>query len=195
MSNTALDYNKLETQHNIDLRNTFQSQLKKRNYSGGNNFRHAILGYVQDEQYQLAKQEMQAYVDSKTDYPVYASKTERFLKHASDLISAIEAKRGFHGMSALSFAKQQELFDRVMEHFDELADIMKKMEAIERDLRVEDMRATVWVVGTFAICWFVVTVVAIGLDFNTKVFHDLIVIIDGFGLYLKNVIFSVIGKF
>jgi hypothetical protein len=43
-------------------------------------------------------------------------------------------------------AKQQELFESALSHFDDLRVTLKKIEQIEAEVRLEDVRSTVWVV-------------------------------------------------
>lgn len=116
------------------------------------NLRHTILSYVTDEKYDLAVEELKRYLDSKPQYPQFKERTERYVSYGAELIQAIRAKRSFPGWNALNMSKQKDLFERAIEHFEDLKVTLTKIEVIEKEVRVEDMRSTVWVIQALVIC-------------------------------------------
>jgi hypothetical protein len=111
-----------------------------------------IMSFVADERYDKAVAELRAHLDSRPDFPMFKERAERLVKHSQDLIQAVRAKRNFPGFASLNMSKQKELFEKAVDHFEELKVTLAKIEAIERELKVEDLRSTVWVVKTFFIC-------------------------------------------
>ena len=113
--------------------------------------RYCVLIWVLDEKYDLALEELKKFTE--TPYPNLHERCEKFIKHAVDLIYAIKAKRSFPGIGSLTRAKQQELREKYKVHFKELQYILKIIEKIQTDLRIEDVRSTVYVVkaGWYAI--------------------------------------------
>lgn len=123
--------------------------------------RAGVLGYVVAENYDRAKEELRAYVDHKEAYPAFQTRVERYVSHCCDLIQAIQTKRNFPGLASLSLSKQQELHERVLEHFEELKSNLKHIESVERDQKLTDVRSTVWVLKTLS--WTVAAIMASAL--------------------------------
>lgn len=109
-------------------------------------FRRHVLTWVLEERYDKALEEMREFLGRESDYPNFKDKVHRYITHSIDLVYAIKAKRHFPGMSSLTRTKQQELREKFKEHFRELNQSLKKIEKIETDLRVQDVRSTIYVV-------------------------------------------------
>ncbi|MEZ4872601.1 MAG: hypothetical protein R2827_10285 [Bdellovibrionales bacterium] len=69
-----------------------------------------------------------------------------------DLIIAIKSKREFPGLSNLPVAKQREIFEKVLDHYDELRHYLKRIEAVNAEIQLNDIRSTVYVLKTLTIC-------------------------------------------
>lgn len=121
--------------------------------------RQSVLASVASESYERAQEDLRGYVQFKANYPAFQVRVERHVEHCCDLIEAIKTKRNFPGMASLSLSKQQELHERVLEHFEELKQNLKHIEKVERDHKLTDVRATVWVLKTA--CWMVFAVVGV----------------------------------
>jgi hypothetical protein len=142
--------------------------------------RASILGLVVAENYERAVDEMVAYVDLKTSYPGYQERVQRLVQHCSELIQAIKTKRNFPGLAALSLAKQQEIHEKVLAHFEDLKQHLRQIEKIEREHKLEDVRSTVWVVRAFAQSVALVFAVAFVLDVKNGMFNSLLMVTEGF---------------
>jgi hypothetical protein len=123
--------------------------------------RAGVLGYVVQENYDRAQVELRNYVEHKAAYPAFQDRVSRHVEHCCDLIAAIQTKRNFPGLASLSLSKQQELHEKVLEHFEELKSNLKHIEKVERDQKLTDVRSTVWVLRTFT--WTTVAVVVAGI--------------------------------
>lgn len=140
-----------------------------------------ILGYVAKDKFDTAVKELRYYQQYKSDVAVFNERTERYFDHSEELILAVKAKKSFPNIEALPMAKRQEIFERVQQHFDELQMILKRIEQIENDIKVQDARSTVWVIQALIVSSVVVTVWAIvvesfktmGMSFSV-VFDDLV---------------------
>ena len=117
-------------------------------------FNNAVLGFVATENYDRAIDEIGKYIQDKAAFPQFKSRVDRYGQHAVDLIHAIRAKRSFPGLNMLAMSKQQDLFDRSMAHFEELKTALKKIESAYHEVRLEDVRSTVWVVKAAVYCGF-----------------------------------------
>jgi len=123
-----------------------------------NNLRHLILTKVTEEKYDLAIEELKEYLESKPEYPAFKMKTARYGTYSVELIQAIRAKRSFPGWNTLNMAKQKDLHDKAIEHFEDLTATLKKIEVIEHEVRIEDIKSTVWVIHAFFLCLLVLLV-------------------------------------
>lgn len=116
--------------------------------------RNVILGHVVEQRYDTAIRELTEYLDSKPQYPDFKERSEKYVQYAIELIHAIQAKRSFPGWNALNMSKQKELFEKALMHFEDLKATLGKVEIIEREVRVEDVKSTVWVMQAcvYSIC-------------------------------------------
>lgn len=141
-----------------------------------------ILTWVLDERYDKAIEELKDFLERPSDYPNFQSKITRFINHSIDLIYAIKAKRSFPGINSLTRAKQQELREKFKEHFRELQYVLKVVEKVHGDLRIQDVRSTIYVVRAL---WFSAVAIIL-LAFWLEMVHGLaktgyIVFDDAFG--------------
>lgn len=138
-------------------------------FGRADSLRYNILMWVLDEKYDKSIQEMRGFLENPSDYPNFKGKVERFVTHGIDLIYAIKAKRNFPGIASLTRAKQQELREKFKEHFRELQMVMKKIEKIQVDLRIEDARSTIYVIRAL---WIAGAAIAV-LGFVLEIVHGL----------------------
>lgn len=118
--------------------------------------RYNVLNLVNEEQYARASTRLQEFEASKTAFPAFARKAERYLTYSNDLINAIKAKRSFPNMHHLAVTKQQELYERAMEHVAELVATLRRIEQIDQECRAEDRRSTVIPVKALCYCVFAI---------------------------------------
>jgi DNA mismatch repair ATPase MutS len=128
-----------------------------------------ILTWVLEEKYDRAIQELKEAMKKPSDYPQFHQKIQRYISHSVDLIYAIKAKRNFPGINSLTRAKQQELREKFKEHFRELQYILKKVEKVDNDLRIEDARSTIYVIRAV----WMGSVAIIALAFFLEIIHSL----------------------
>lgn len=149
-----------------------------------------VLTYVVEENYDRAIFELKAFLERDTEYPDFKERIERYIHHAVDLVNAIRAKRKFPGAQMLTMAKQKELNEKFVAHFSELQFALKKIERIQQDVRIEDLRSTVWIVRTAVQAVFAVAIVAFFLDVNAGLLKTTILVFDdifrGITLWLFN---------
>ena len=169
---------KVDKQQLQSVMNVAQAQEEAKIFEIGNehvdfgkadSMRYNILMWVLDEKYDKAIQEMRTFLENPSDYPNFKEKVERYVSHGIDLIYAIKAKRNFPGIASLTRAKQQELREKFKEHFRELQIVMKKIEKIQVDLRIEDARSTIYVIRAL---WISAACIA-GLAFFLEVVRGL----------------------
>lgn len=132
-------------------------------------FRYNISCWILEERYDRAIEELKEFLEKDSEYPNFKDKVGRYVSHSIDLIYAIKAKRSFPGINSLTRAKQQELREKFKGHFKELQNILKIIEKIQTDLRIQDVRSTIYVVKALWIAGLAIVLLAFWLD----VYHGL----------------------
>jgi hypothetical protein len=136
----------------------------------------AILSLIVGENYDRAIEEMTAYVGLKSSFPGFQNRAQRYVQHCSELITAIKTKRRFPGIASLSLAKQQEIHERVLFHFEELKRNLKQIEGMEREQILNDVRSTVWVVKAMAYGAMMIFTVALLRDIESGAFDSIVLV-------------------
>jgi len=145
-----IDYEALEAEKSEEVRGDLTLQLKAKTNEAGriDSLKRTILSYVASESYDSAKENLEGYINFKTEFPLFQERSQRYKEHCMDLIQAIQLKRNFPGITSLSFAKQQEIHESVIQHFEELKMALNSIQKIERELKLEDLRSTTWFLKT-----------------------------------------------
>ena len=142
------------------------SESQRKDLGRMDSLRSSILGMVVGENYDRSKEELLAYVELKTEFPTFQFRAQRYVQHCVELIQAIQTKRNFPGLASLSLAKQQEIHEKVIDHFEELKGNLKQIEKIEREQKLNDVRSTVWVIRM--VCFCTLALIAAGLVLDIK---------------------------
>lgn len=172
---------------------SFEAGVDKTDLGKPDSLRYSILTWVLDGRYDRAIEELKSFLEKPSEYPNFQSKVTRYIHHSIDLIYAIKAKRSFPGINSLTRAKQQELREKFKGHFRELQQVLRIIEKIETDLRIQDVRSTIYVVKALWLAGLGVTI----LGFWLEIVHGLakttyVVFDDGFGKF-ANWLASLIG--
>ena len=133
------------------------------------------------------------FLEKPSEYPNFKEKITRYIHHSIDLIYAIKAKRGFPGINSLTRAKQQELREKFKGHFKELQYILKIVEKIQGDLRIQDARSTIYVVRAAWLAAFGVIVLAFWLDIVHGLAQTSIIVFDDLFGKLANYLAGMLG--
>ena len=105
-----------------------------------------VLTHMSAKRFEEAAQSLQKFAQKKNSYPNYKKKTERFFNQSVDLVKAIETKMGFPNLSALPPSKQEEIFQKIEENWQDLKLSLRRVKGIEKDLRDADARSSIYVV-------------------------------------------------
>ena len=166
---------------------------EKKDLGRADTLRYNVMSFVVEENYDRAIQELKSFASKDSDFPKFKEKSERFIMHATDLVNAIRVKRRFPGMNNLTAAKQQEINDSYKKHFDELQYILKKIEKIQNDLKLEDVRSTVYVIKAIVNAMFGIFLVAFLIEVSKGLFATAWVVVDDMFIASTNWIFKSIG--
>jgi hypothetical protein len=155
--------------------------------------RSLILSNVAGENYTRALEELEAYKQANRAYPQFLARSQRYLNYAADLINAIRAKRSFPGLEKLGMSKQQDLYDRAMTHFEDLKATLRKVEQIEKEVKLDDVRSTVWVVKALIYSVFALLVLGFLLEVSRGVLPAASVVADDMFGTVTNAVFDKLG--
>jgi hypothetical protein len=170
-----------------------QKMKSKQDFGKVDSFRHTILSLVADEDYANAIKELKLYIDSKPEFPQFKERSERYISYSIDLINGIRAKRSFPGIKQLAMSKQQELYDRAVHHFEDLNVTLRKVDQIDNEVRLEDIRSTVWVVKAVVHSTLAILVLAFLLEMSKGILGAAGVLADDLFGKITNTIFNYLG--
>lgn len=165
-------------------------QIDRQELGPGDTLRYNVLSYVVEGNYERAIQEIKNFLERDFEHPSFKARVERFLLHAIDLVNAIRAKRNFPGAHMLTMAKQKDLNEKFMSHFQELQHLLKKVEKIQRDVRIEDVRSTVLIVKALIHSVIALAIFAFAMEVHSGLFQTTVVVFDELSTDLINWIFS-----
>lgn len=113
-----------------------------------------VLSLVVEERYEQALQSLDRYIEGQTDFLAVKPKTELYRRQIAELVRSIQKKRSIPNLSTLRQARKQEIIETVKAQFEEIKIRLQKIEKVELELRIEDVRSTVIFVK--AVAWAVV---------------------------------------
>jgi hypothetical protein len=192
---THVDYDALEEQKLNELQKSITERLSQSKDLGhGDSLRHVVLYAVVAGNYDGAKDDLNRFVAEKREFPNFQRRVERFQRYTTDLINAIEAKRTFQGLASLPLAKQQELYEKVIEHFEELKILLNNIERMEKEAKLNDIRSTAWVLRALMHSTFLVMAFAFFLDVvKGGLAESFAVVFESFVTRVTDVFFRFIG--
>ncbi len=189
-----VNYEAIEEQRFQELQRSITQRLSQTNELGhGDSLRHVILSRVVHTDYEGARRELNQFVKDKSDFPVFQLRTERMRRYCVDLINAIETKRNFHGLGSLPLAKQQELYEKVIVHFDELTAHLKVIERQEKEAKLDDIRSTVWVLRALSGGVFFVVSAGVLLEMHQGLAESAKIVYDSFAANMAEHLFKMLG--
>lgn len=125
---------------------------------------YSVASMVVAGSYTHAIKEMEMYVSLKSEYPDFIKFSERLIEQCTGLIGEIEEKRNTPGKENMTMAKIQVINDSVMKIFDRLEHLLNKIEKIEYNQRMNDLRSTLIVVRTLSWCVLSIVILAFILE-------------------------------
>ncbi len=152
--------------------------------------RYTVLSNIIGEQYDSAIRDLEDFLRGDSEYPNFHERIHRFVNHSIDLVYAIKTKRNFAGINSLTRAKQQELFSKFKHHFYELQYMLKKIEKIQKDLKIEDVRSTIYVVKASWYATVSIAIVAVLLEIFGGLAITFSIVSDDFSTDLVSWMFS-----
>lgn len=165
----------------------------RRDFGRADSLSFNILTLVADENYDRAISQLNSFLETDSGYPSLRDKIERHVGHAIDIINAIRTKRNFPGYRSLTAAKQNELKEKTLFHFEELKQSLRKIERIQVDVKLEDIRSTVIVIRAVVVCAMAIMVVAFLKDISEGLLLTSSRVFDERINYATNLILDFLG--
>ncbi len=114
--------------------------------------RYNVLTLIINEEYDRSINHLNDFINSDSEYPHFRSKVAKYVKHSVELVRAIQNKREYPGMSLLTKSRQVELKEKAREHFQDLKNVLRKVEVCQEEMRLVDIKSTTMVVKTLWFC-------------------------------------------
>jgi hypothetical protein len=168
-------------------------KLDRKDLGKADTLRYNVVTFVVEENYDRAIEELRTFMNGPSDFPKFKGRVERYVEHSVDLINAIRAKRKFPGANSLTMAKQQELKERFHQHFNELQQVLKNIDRIHNELKLDDIRSTVWVVQALINSVFVIVLIAFLMEASGGLAGNAWQVADDFFISLTSGIFNKLG--
>lgn len=179
MEESRIDYKSLESQRHSELQEELNRQLAEKTRVGhGDNLRQSVLGQVVAGHYANAKETLEEFIVLKAEYPSFKVRVHPYVIQCHHVIDAIRAKRDFPGITSLPKSKQQEIFEKVGDHFDELKFYLRKIESVDRDIRLSDLRSTVWVLKAASFALAAILSTAFVMDVVFRIGYSFNIVLD-----------------
>jgi hypothetical protein len=190
----AINYQAIEKERLTEIQKSITDRLSRsRDPDGAASLRFMVLSLVVGGNYEGARAQLDHFIQDRPEYRSFQIRTERLRRHCSDLINAIETKRQFSGLGGLPLAKQQEVYEKVVEHFEELKNNLQSIERYEKEARLDDIRSTTWVVKTFFNCLFFLIGVGMFLEITNGLASSMLIVFNSFVGNLMEQVFRWIG--
>jgi hypothetical protein len=137
-----------------------------------------VLVLVTDGKYDEAIAALNNFLLIKSEYPNFKQKTERFVKHCIDLINAIRAKKNFPGFGMLTRSKQQEIGDKIADHYNELQFSLSRVGVILQQIKREDVRSTLWLFRALVYAGWLLMIIALIVEVSGGLYKVGALVID-----------------
>ena len=114
--------------------------------------RNTVLTFVAERQYEVAIRELRLYQKFKSDLEVYKLRTDRCFNLCEEMILAIKALLSAPDLRAMPMAKRQTIYEGVVRKFEGLKQALDKLDQVENDIKIKDVRWTVKVLQVTCVC-------------------------------------------
>ena len=165
----AIDYDRLEKARTAALQAQLKERLKGEFGGRMDGLRRAVLKSVVIGDYEKANQSLDNYIKFKEEYPDFHPRVADMVRHSRELINAVRSKRNLPGLSQLTMAKQKEIMDHVVNHFNELKFTLKAIEKVAKDVALSDIRSTVWFIQTVSYVVLAIVVTYFMISFTSDI--------------------------
>lgn len=118
----------------------------------GDTLAQVILSMLVDERFDSAISELNYYQKEKNEIPNFETRTKGYFKHCIEIVEKLKELANLPNFNNLRTAKQKEMREQMTALAKEVKDVLGRIEKVDYDLRVQDVRSTVWVLKTFSFC-------------------------------------------
>lgn len=120
--------------------------------SYGDSLKKTVLTLASHGNFEAAKRELAFYQKSENRMPGFEARSRHYVRHCMDLLDAIYNLKNIPNMDSLRAAQQKAIRERIIRYAEDLSSTLGRVEKVTNDLRIQDIRSTLWVLRTFSLC-------------------------------------------
>jgi hypothetical protein len=119
----------------------------------GDSLKSTVLGLAKSGNFDAAKREMKFYQQQNTSTPGFEFRTKHYFTHCYELLDAISNLKHIPNFENLRAAQQKQIRERIMTYGQDLSSILGRIDKVTNDLKIQDIRSTMWVIRTLTVCF------------------------------------------
>ena len=133
-----------------------QAELNLRFENNGrvDTLRNSVLSFLSVGRYDTAIRELSIYQKNKSGNSSYQKATEPLFRHAIEMAQAMKKMTQDQDLKSLPRAKRQDTLGRIRRLFENMKQVLVRLEQIENDLLVQDARSVIWFIRSCSISMF-----------------------------------------
>ncbi|MCB0348018.1 MAG: hypothetical protein KDD37_04245 [Bdellovibrionales bacterium] len=120
--------------------------------SSGDNLKATVLSLAKTGSFDLAKSELKFYQQQNMSTPGFEFRTKHYFAHCMELLDAIDNLKHIPNFESLRAAQQKQIRERIMVYGQDLSSILGRIDKVTNDLKIQDIRSTMWVLRTATFC-------------------------------------------
>lgn len=135
-------------QAEAELRSDFISLM-----GSSDSLKSTVLSLAKSGSFESAKQELKFYQQQNMRTPGFEFRTKHYFAHCSELLDAIHNLKHIPNFDSLRAAQQKQIRERIMVYGHDLSSILGRIDKVTNDLKIQDIRSTMWVMRTATLCF------------------------------------------
>jgi hypothetical protein len=120
--------------------------------SHGDSLKTTVLSLAKAGNFESAKHELKFYQQQNETTPGFEFRTKHYFTHCYELLDAIHNLKHIPNFDNLRAAKQKQIRERIMTYGQDLSSILGRIDKVTNDLKIQDIRSTMWVLRTATLC-------------------------------------------
>lgn len=133
---------------NVELGVDFMSSMG----SYGDSLKTTVLSLAKAGHFDTAKRELKFYQQQNATTPGFEFRTKHYFAHCYELLDAINNLKHIPNFDSLRAAQQKQIRERIMTYGQDLSSILGRIDKVTNDLKIQDIRSTMWVLRTATLC-------------------------------------------
>lgn len=123
-----------------------------------------IVEKVVNKDYDGAVIKLKQYVGQRSYFPGFKNESEKYVDHATDILTAMQTNHKFVSENTLAKHKEKEMKEKYVHHINELQKTLHKVETVYNNARFTDSRTTRYFLYVACWCLFAIFIAAFIID-------------------------------